>query len=67
MQLEDKIRFIEKYQEVMIRFLEEKSPEKSDQYTAYIDRIVSLQDTLFSLRKRKSFIDQNMIERGDCE
>ena len=67
MNLEQKIDSLEKLQEKLISQSLKAKIEMADNYYTYIDRIISLQDTLLSLRRRKSFIEQNYIKRGDYE
>lgn len=67
MTLEEKIATFEEFLEALVNHCRHDRQTKPENYYDYIERIVSLQDMLLTLRGRKYRIDHNWIKRGDYE
>ncbi len=67
MTLEEKIETFEEFLETLVIHCHQNRLTKPEKYYDYIERIVSLQHLLLTLRGRKISIDRNWIKRGDCE
>jgi len=67
MTLEEKIKTFEEFLETLVLLCRKDKLTKPEKYYDYIERIVSLQDMHLILRRRKKFIDDNCLKRGDYE
>ena len=67
MTLEEKIKTFEEFLETLVLLCRKDKLTKPEKYYDYIERIVSLQDMLLTLRSRKFRIDKDWIKRGDYE
>ena len=67
MTLEEKIETFEEFLETLVSRCAQDRLTKPEKYYDYIERIVSLQHLLLTLRGRKRSIDRNWIKRGDYE
>ena len=67
MTLEEKIETFENFLEAFITRCSQQKTISSDKYNDYIDRMISLQNLILSLRRRKQRIDDRWIIRGDYE
>jgi hypothetical protein len=67
MTLEEKIATFEEFLETLVNHCRHDRQTKPENYYDYIERIVSLQDMLLTLRGRKYRIDKDWIKRGDYE
>ena len=67
MTLEEKIETFEEFLEKLVMLCRKDKLTKPEKYYDYIERIVSLQNMLLTLRNRKFRIDKDWIKRGDHE
>ena len=67
MTLEEKIETFEEFLETLVLLCRKDKLTKPEKYYDYIERIVSLQNMLLTLRNRKFRIDKDWIKRGDYE
>ena len=67
MTLEEKIEIFENFLDSFITRCSQQKTMSSDKYNDYIDRMISLQNLILSLRRRKQRIDDRWIIRGDYE
>ena len=67
MTLEEKIETFEEFLETLVCRCAQDRLTKPEKYYDYIERIVSLQNLLLTLRRRKQRIDDRWILRGDYE
>ena len=67
MTLEEKIETFEEFLETLVSRCRQDKLTKPEKYYDYIERIVSLQNLLLTLRRRKQRIDDRWILRGDYE
>ena len=67
MTLEEKIETFEEFLETLVNLCRQDKITKPDNYHDYIERIVSLQNLLLTLRRRKQRIDDRWILRGEYE
>ena len=67
MTLEEKIETFEEFLETLVSRCRQDKITKPDNYHDYIERIVSLQNLLLTLRRRKQRIDDRWILRGEYE
>ena len=67
MTIEEKIETFEDFLETLVMLCRKDKLTKPEKYYDYIERIASLQDMLLILRRRKKFIDDNCLKRGDYE
>ena len=67
MTLEEKIKTFEAFLETLVNRCRPDCRDKPEKYYDYIERIVSLQNLLLTLRRRKQRIDDRWILRGDYE
>jgi hypothetical protein len=64
MTLEEKIETFEEFLETLVHRCRQDRLAKPEKYYDYIERIVSLQNMLLSLRRRKQRIEDRWILRG---
>ena len=67
MTLEEKIETFEEFLETLVNRCRQDKITKPEKYYDYIERIVSLQNLLLTLRRRKQRIDDRWILRGEYE
>ena len=67
MTLEEKIETFEEFLEMLITRCTQDKLTTPEKYYDYIERIVSLQNLLLTLRRRKQRIDDRWILRGEYE
>ena len=67
MTLEEKIETFEEFLETLVSRCRQDKITKPEKYYDYIERIVSLQNMLLSLRRRKQRIEDRWILRGEYE
>jgi hypothetical protein len=67
MTLEEKIETFEDFLETLVNRCRPDCRDKPEKYYDYIERIISLQKMLLSLRGRKLSIDRKWLERGEHE
>ena len=67
MTLEEKIETFEEFLETLVSRCRQDKITKPEKYYDYIERIVSLQNLLLTLRRRKQRIDDRWILRGEYE
>jgi hypothetical protein len=67
MTLEEKIKTFEAFLETLVNRCRPDCRDKPEKYYDYIERIISLQNMLLTLRSRKFRIDKDWIKRGDHE
>jgi hypothetical protein len=67
MTLEEKIETFEEFLETLVGRCAQDRLTKPEKYYDYIERIVSLQNLLLTLRRRKQRIDDRWILRGEYE
>ena len=67
MTLEEKIETFEEFLETLVSRCAQDRLTKPEKYYDYIERIVSLQNLLLTLRRRKQRIDDRWILRGEYE
>jgi hypothetical protein len=67
MTLEEKIKTFEEFLETLVHRCRQDRLAKPEKYYDYIERIVSLQDMHLILRRRKKFIDDKCLKRGEYE
>ena len=67
MTLEEKIETFEEFLETLVNRCRQDRLTKPEKYYDYIERIVSLQNLLLTLRRRKQRIDDRWILRGEYE
>ena len=67
MTIEEKIETFEDFLETLVNRCRPDCRDKPEEYYDYIERIISLQKMLLSLRGRKLGIDRKWLERGDYE
>ena len=67
MTLEEKIETFEEFLETLVSRCRQDKITKPEKYYDYIERIVSLQNMLLTLRRRKQRMDDRWILRGDYE
>ena len=67
MTLEEKIKTFEAFLETLVNRCRPDCRDKPEKYYDYIERIISLQNMLLTLRSRKFRIDKDWIKRGDYE
>jgi hypothetical protein len=67
MTLEEKIEIFEEFLEALISRCAQDKLKTPEKYYDYIERIVSLQNLLLTLRRRKQRIDDRWILRGEYE
>ena len=67
MTLEEKIETFEEFLETLVNRCRQDRLTKPEKYYDYIERIVSLQNLLLTLRRRKLRIDDRWILRGEYE
>ena len=67
MTLEEKIETFEEFLETLVIHCHQNRLTKPEKYYGYIERIVSLQNLLLTLRRRKQRIDDRWILRGEYE
>ena len=67
MTLEEKIETFEDFLETLVNRCSQDKLTTPENYYDYIERIVSLQNMLLSLRRRKQRIEDRWILRGEYE
>ena len=67
MTLDEKIEAFEEYLDKLVNHYHPDNSSKPEKYYDYIERIVSLQRLILTLRSRKFRIDKDWIKRGDHE
>lgn len=67
MTLEEKIETFEDFLETLVNRCSQDKLTTPEKYYDYIERIVSLQNLLLTLRRRKQRIDDRWILRGEYE
>ena len=67
MTLEEKIETFEEFLETLVNRCRQDKITKPEKYYDYIERIISLQNLLLTLRRRKQRIDDRWILRGEYE
>ena len=67
MTLEEKIETFEEFLETLVNRCAQDKLKTPEKYYDYIERIVSLQNLLLTLRRRKQRIDDRWILRGEYE
>jgi hypothetical protein len=67
MTLEEKIETFEDFLETLVNRCYQDKITMTEKDCDYIDRMISLQNLLLSLRRRKQRIEERWIIRGDYE